>query len=513
MRSTADHPAAPAVEARLVHEAFDREVDMVLRPLGGDRYRVASSSGAVEFRRSIEPGENDAGVFDRYRYDVESVEGADPLADRATDRFVGLAAELGAPHPGRDDNAFPHAHDQIAQFFDSPHAPDLVVQHPAHHRFGANLGEHGSLGIVQARAPFIASGAGVPAAGPLARSARMIDVAPSVMWLLGGEPHPLGTGPTGAPRPSALLRRQDGDVMHSLFERGAARHVVIVLLDGCNANALADAMATGAAPAIASLAGAGTTLEHGLFASLPTATLANHTTASTGAHPGHSGVLHNMWHDRERDATPDLLALDQMFDAMSHLRSDVETLHEAVHRSRPGAFTAALFEFCDRGADVSSFADFRAGRPPTLPSAPTLDGANQEFVGASGSYSFISSVDELAVRQAVSLWDRTDGNPLPDLTFLALSLTDEAGHEGGPHSEMARAAITDSDRRVARLVDAVDRSGRRDDVAFVVFADHGMEANDPGHDESWADVRARLGAPFEGALDVADGLVYLDPRR
>jgi len=510
MRSSAGSRPLDDLEAALIDASLDAQIDMVLSQVGPDVYRATASTGSVRFRRSIETEtEHDGAPVDRYRYEVEHVDGTDPLSDTSIDRFVGLTDELAGRFPERSDNAYPHAHDQIAQFFDSVHAPDLVAQHTAGHHFGSNLGEHGSLGVVQSRAPFIVSGAGVTPRGTIAQSARMIDVAPTLLRLLGAAPHPASIGPTGAPRASGLLLRQDGDPLTGIVDHGAADHVVVVLLDGCNANVLYDAIGGGDAPAIASLAASGTSLGHGLLASLPTATLANHTTASTGAHPGHSGVLHNMWHDRTRRVTPDLLAMDQMFDAMVHLRADVETVHQAVHRNRPDAFTAALFEFCDTGADVSSFADFRAGRAPALPAADTLDGATKEFVGASGAYSFISSVDELATRQAVDLWNRTEGNPLPDFTFLALSLTDEAGHEGGPHSEMARAAIVDSDRRVARLLDAIDRSGVRERVAVVVMADHGMEVNDPSNDLAWADVRERVASDGDGLADVADGWFYL----
>ena len=514
MRSS-EKPTTAVVEAALVDHEHDAYVDMVLSSPEPGRYRAACSTGSVEFHRVTDVTADDSGhPVERPAYDVDSVTGIDPLRSTDVAHLVGLSEERALPCPDRDANSYPHAHDQIAQFFDAPHAPDLVVQHTAGHRFGTNLGEHGSLGIVQARAPFIASGAGVPARGALDVSARMVDVAPTLLRLLGTDPHPNGIGSLGTPRPGALLARQDGDELVGVVDPGEARHVVVILLDGCNANALYDAIADGSAPAIADLAATGTTLRHGLMASLPTATLANHTTASTGVHPGHSGVLHNMWLDRHRDVTPDLLAMDQMFDAMVHLGDGIETIHQAVHRSRSGAFTASLFEFCDTGADVSSFADFRAGRPPALPAADTLADASVEFVGASGAYSFMSSVDELATRQAVDLWDRRDGNPLPDLTFLSLALTDESGHEGGPHSEIARAAIVDSDRRVARVVEAVERSGARRHTAFVVIADHGMEANDPTEDEPWARVleravgRAGLG---DGAAvaDVADGLLYL----
>lgn len=515
MHDSGNRRAVGDIEAVLLDGHFERQIDMVISSPAPNRYRVAAPGGSSEFARSsrtdIERNDNGAGSqVDRPVYAADSVVGVDPLADTATDRFVGLTDELAHPFPTRDINAYPHAQDQIAQFFDSPHAPDLVVQHTPGHHFDSNLGEHGSLGIVAARAPFIASGAGVPRQGTVAQSARMVDIAPTVLSLLGGTAHPAGIGPLGTPRPEGLLARQDGDVLAHIVDPGEAHHVVVVLLDGCNSNALYHAISTGLAPAIASLADAGTTLLHGLMASLPTATLANHTTASTGAHPGHSGVLHNMWLDRRRKVTPDLLAMDQMFDAMAHLHPDIETVHQALHRSRPEAFTAAIFEFCDTGADFSSFAGFRGGRPPALPDPAGLADASSEFIGASAAYSFMSSVDECATRQAIGLWERAEGNPLPDFTFLSLALTDEAGHESGPHSEMARAAIADCDRRIARLADAVDRSGARRNTAFVILADHGMEANDPTNNRPWDDLMSALTSelPDENLVDVAQGLIY-----
>ena len=49
--------------------------------------------------------------------------------------------------------------------------------------------------------------------------------------------------------------------------------------------------ARGEAPNVARLIEMGAALEHGAMASLPTVTLANHTTIITGAHPGHHGIL------------------------------------------------------------------------------------------------------------------------------------------------------------------------------------------------------------------------------
>lgn len=509
------HQLLRDVEAALTDAAHDDIVDMTItRPSVGE-YRVATGAGAVTFRREAidGPADPDGSHVERYRYTTIDATGDDPLARAAVPTAGALTDEATRPRPHRSDNHYPHGHDQIAQFFDSAHAPDMVVQHTAAHSYGGHIGQHGSLGVVQARAPFIAAGAGVPAQGLVDDSARMVDVAPTVLWLLGATPHPAGVGPTGTRRPGALLARQDGDPLTHLADHGGARHVVVCLLDGCNPTTLRDAVASGGAPHVAALADRGTTLAGGLVASMPTATLANHTTASTGVHPGHSGVLHNMWFDRDGDHVPDLLAYDQMFDAMRHLHADVETLHEAVHRLRPDAFTAAFFEFCDRGADVSSFADFRAGRPPALPDATTLPHASTGWVSSSGAYSFMTSVDETATRQAVALWDREQGNPLPTFTFLSLALTDEAGHEAGPYAPMTRAAIADSDARIGRVVRAVERAGALDDTAFVVIADHGMQESDPTVDGSWASTLDGLGHEVDRrAWDVADGFLYLVER-
>lgn len=507
MRSHDDR--CQGLEEALTDRSFDAAVDMVLSSPARDRFRATSADGSVTFeRRTVTVDDHDGVPVERHEFTIVDLDRKNPLADGSTDRFSTSADEARAPFPNRDANAYPHAYDQIAQFFDSAHAPELVVQHAPSHRFGTNLGEHGSLGVVQARAPFVASGAGVVRAGIVNESARMVDVAPTILRLLGTDPHPDSIGPTGARRRAGLLRRQDGDPLTFVHE-GGADHVVVVLLDGCNPNQLYDAIAHGDAPAIGSLLGGGTALGLGLMASLPTATLANHTTASTGVHPGHSGVLHHMRFDRERRVTPDLLAFDEMFAAMVHLRPDVETLHEAIHRSRPDAFTAAVFEFCDRGADVSSFADFRSGRAPSFPDITAT--SNAAMADSSDAYAFMSAVDELATTQAISLWNREAGNPLPTFMFLSLSLTDEAGHEGGPHSEIVRAAVIDSDRRVERVLDAIDRSGARDRTAILVMSDHGMEAHNPAHDRPWSDLRDEALADVGTRVrDVADGWLYIE---
>ncbi len=497
-----DHRAAAAtIESVLCDSALSDQVEMVLSNLGDDTYRAASADGSVEFRRRHEPRGERGGAW---AYDVTSTTGVDPLADNATDRFIGHACERDAAFPHRSQNAYPYAHDSIAQFFDGDHAPELVAVHAGGHHFNSHFGEHGSPCAVQSRAPFIAAGAGVRAEGLVDRHARMVDFAPTVARVL-GLPSVGGIGPDGSPRPDAMLARQDGDPI-DVLDGARAEHVVVLLLDGCNANLLYDVIDSGEAPNLAQLVGRGTAFRHGLLASLPTATLANHTAAVTGAHPGHSGVLHNTWFDRYRDEIPDLLAMDQIHSAMVHLDPRVETLWQAIHRYRPDAFTTATFEFCDSGASHSSFGQLREGLIPAFPDMATMPHLDREHAAASKQYSFMSMVDHESARQTVSMWDGSHGNALPTLSWVGLAITDEAGHESGPHGDAARAAVRDSDGRVGDVLAAVERAGALDRTAVFVIADHGMEQNDATNTASWSDALTETGVAHR---DV-EGFIYLD---
>jgi arylsulfatase A-like enzyme len=265
--------------------------------------------------------------------------GEDPVARQDVSHLGHLAAEMADPHPNRRSNSYPHAFEHLAQLFDHPSAPDLVVLHSASHYWGdqgGHLGEHGSLGVVQARAPFIAAGAGVPALGVVDASCRLVDVAPTVLELLGC--------PTPSPsQPSLRLIGQDGDIVRDIAAQpGGAHHVVAFLLDGTNPNVLYDLAARGRAPNVARLMQMGTVHRYGAVASLPTVTLANHTAILTGRHPGHHGILHNAWVDRASGDQVVTNSPSTWSTSMSWLRPGVETIHDAVHRGLPGSVTISI---------------------------------------------------------------------------------------------------------------------------------------------------------------------------
>ena len=165
-------PTAPApLEVRerasdvLCSDQLAPIVEVVLSAPEPDVYEARAVDGRARFRREVEGT--------GWRFEVEAVDGRNPLGDQATDRFVGVEVERGALHPERTDNAYPFAYDQVAQFFDAPSAPDLCVVHTAAHNWedaGGHRGEHGSLDAVQARAPFVISGAGVRRLGLVPRA-------------------------------------------------------------------------------------------------------------------------------------------------------------------------------------------------------------------------------------------------------------------------------------------------------------------------------------------------------
>jgi phosphonoacetate hydrolase len=478
----------------LLDSSLEPIVDMVLAHRDG-AYDVMSAEGRLRFA-------SDAG-----RISVLEVEGTNPIGNQATDAFSPLDAELAHKHPHRRDNAYPNAFEQIVQLFDNPAAPDLCVLHSAQHNWedqGGHIGEHGSIGVVQARAPWIIAGRGVANLGVVPRAARLVDVAPTIASLL-------GCAPVDGRDDGRLLSRQDGVVRDDvLVASERPRHVVGFLFDGANPNVLYSMAAAGEAPNVARLIEMGTAFGHGAMAGLPTVTLANHTSILTGAYPGHHGILNNAWYDRATEQQIITNSPATWHTAMNHIRPGTDSVHSAVLRTWPDEFTASVNEPCDVDAPYSTFGFFRRGENPGIPASPEgLPHTTERFVRPSKDYSWSSVVDHMAIEQAVGIWSghyRDESYPLPRFMWVNFTLTDAAMHECGPHSEMAAASVRDSDARIGEVLAAVERAGVFDDTAFVLVADHGMEENDPGCQGDW-DVSLR--AAGLQVRDEAYGFLYL----
>ncbi len=469
-------------------------------------YEARSVDGHVRFRRDV--------TGPSPTFSTEESSSHDPLGDQDPSRFSPLADEIANLWPDRRRNSYPYAYEHIAQVFDHPCAPDLCVLHTSSHRCEDHRGEHGSLDVVQARAPFVISGAGVHRLGLVDRHCRLVDVAPTVLALLGFDPAE-GIGPSGTPRPDAYLSRQDGDVIDELFDPDTEqpRTVICFLLDGTNPNMLYDMTSSGEAPTIARLIEDGTAFRHGAIASLPTVTLPNHTTLLTGCHPGHHGVLHNAWYDRDlrRQVVTESAATWQ--EAMRWLAPGIQTVHEAIASKRPGACTFSVNEPADRGATYSTFDLFRTRRTRELAglSSSTPSRATRRFADSSEAYKWGTTVDDSSVAQACALLDGGFGGapfPTPVFMWVNTSLTDSASHEAGPHSEMARSAVRDTDARIADILETMDRTVGLARTTVLVLADHGMELNDPDVAGDWGTALEDAGIPFR---DEASGFLYLGP--
>jgi phosphonoacetate hydrolase len=255
----------------------------------------------------------------------------------------------------------------------------------------------------------------------------------------------------------------------------------------------------------------GTTFGHGAMASLPTVTLANHTSVLTGAHPGHHGILHNAWYDRRSSQQIITNSPATWANAATYLAPGVETLHHAVHRTWPGDVTASINEPCDAGADFSTFGVIRAGGMVERPPAPDeLPNATERFVRPVKEYRWSSRVDHTSVTQVQGVWGEGTYHgtewPLPRFCWVNFSLTDAAVHEGGPHSEIALASIHDTDARLGEVLAAIEAAGVWERTAFFLVADHGMEETNPAVRGDWGPVLRAKGIDHR---DEAFGFLYL----
>ena len=100
--------------------------------------------------------------------------------------FLPYEREVAAPGPRRSaDNAYPYAAERILSLFADPtRSPDLAVVHTPRHWFpdeGGHVGEHGSLDVIQSRAPLVLSGRrGRSGADSSTSHARLVDVGPTL---------------------------------------------------------------------------------------------------------------------------------------------------------------------------------------------------------------------------------------------------------------------------------------------------------------------------------------------
>ncbi|HZI98006.1 MAG TPA: alkaline phosphatase family protein [Actinomycetales bacterium] len=493
-----------AAVAALTASALAHVVDLVAFPEGPrgapTSVVVRNARGAV--RLTVVDGEERHEVLDG----VDPVGCTDPMA------FLPYERELADPSPDNDRNAYPYpARRLLSLFGDADRSPDVVVGHTPRHFFpdeGGHHGEHGSLDVIQSRAPLLVSGAGVTARGVIDDHARLVDVGPTLAAAAGVPLTDLVDGEGAA---------LDGRPLGHLVEPGR-RRVVGLLWDGAHCGDLLHLATSGALPGVARLLARGAALRGGAVAEFPSITLTNHTSILTGVGPGRHGVLGNVFYDRatgERVVPNDS---ETWHRSGEWLRPAARTVFGMVgaHRGELATPSASVNEAIDAGAAYSTMALIRetgsgngaAGLDAMLP-----DAASSPYLGEAAHltdayFSWGTQVDDVGLAQVLQLWETVDAAPA--LTWWGTIVTDAGHHAGGPRSAIARDALADADRRLTVFLDHLDALGVTDDVTVVLTADHGFEGADTARTGSWTPaLHAALDPLGVGWRDEGPGFVYL----
>jgi phosphonoacetate hydrolase len=502
-------------------------------------YEVWSKRGMVRFVRFLDP-------VGGYWYRVIEQVGENPIADQDPTALATKAEELEAAtrsgfsgtDPAKafiepEQMSYPLAYERIAQLFDSPNAPDIVIS-PKSYAFGRQPGQHGALDIVQSRAPLVFSGPGV-VSGEADAICSHVDVTPTLAKLLG---LPLIDGKDSSGRsssergvaPDVYLKRQDGRVLEEVLsgkgemgnekgDGGRPERVYILLLDGLSNSELKERLEHDreSIPNLARIIERGVMFRYGVFATFPTITWPSHNALGSGAWCGHHDIANPTYYLREtrQVVTPQ----GSIWETGKYLSGEVETLYEALHReygkwdasTGKGVVTASLNEPCGRGALHA-----------TLERRLLVDGEKLRDVaqenrgdtnlrwkeeGQEQVYRY-SGTDIQALAQSLMLFD-SETQPPPIFTFHEFSLTDAVGHDYGPHHEAMLDALVETDRRIGKILSVLDRRGLFESTLIVISADHGMAqtdiglAADPAQAVLDAGLKAVITSPLIYLLDTA----------
>jgi len=466
----AETPAADYVDLAITHRA--------------DAYEVWSRRGMLRFKRFAD--ERGALSFEV----VEQI-GVNPIANQ--DPFVvstieeELDASARSGHRTDDPNrayfephvmSHPYAYERIAQLFDSPRAPDLIVS-PKAYAYGIQPGQHGALDVVQCRAPLVFSGPGVRR-GLFKLGARQVDVAPTIARIA-GLPKIAGLDASGSPA-EVYLKRQDGNPLAEIIDDAAQRpkRVYMILLDGLSHSELRHQLDhnRGAIPNLAGLVDRGAMLSHGSIVNFPSITWPSHSTILTGAWCGHHDVVNPTFHLREHRETVPIQG--NVFETERYLNHDVETLYEAFKRAGgPGTTTASIHEPQGRGADHAVFERRIVGdktRLKALTADMTSDVSPRWAADNMPAMTREEIVDIRGMAQVINLFEHCGNDKAPVFVAHEFVLTDGAGHDYGPHHEGMREALYRTDKRIGAVLKMLRARGLLESTLFVVTSDHGMAA-------------------------------------
>jgi phosphonoacetate hydrolase len=453
-----------------------------------DAYEVWAARGMVRFQRVLQGA--------ALAYPVIEQIGENPIADQRHTLLGTRAEELQAAaasgHPTDDVNcafiepahlSYPHAYERIAQLFDSPYAPDIVVS-PKCYAFGLQRGQHGALDVVQSRAPLAFAGPGVRP-GWYDGAPRHVDIAPTVCALMGFPPIDGrdATGRTASARgraPDVYLHRQDGRGLTEVMDAAATarpRRAYFVIFDGLSNSELRHLLEAND-PAVRNLRrilDRAAVFRYGSTVNFPSITWPSHSTIFTGAWGGHHDIVNPTYYDREERQA--LAPQGQGVKTEGYLGAGVETLFEAFHRVLGAqAFTVNIHEPQGRGADHAALEQRVVGprdRLRALTAAFAQDVSPRYAADGKEAVHREAVLDARGMAQISVLLDEAS-HPTPVLVAHEFALTDGAGHDYGPHSPGLYTAIVETDRRLGHVLDLLEARDMMASTLFVFTSDHGM---------------------------------------
>ena len=435
-----------------------------------------------------------------YEYEVIEVDGENPIANQDFRALATLEDELAAGTGEVETNfvepeklTYPYAYERIAQLFDSPNAPDLIVN-PKSYCYGRQPGQHGALDVIQSRSPLVFSGPGVKRGEYIEVASRQIDIAPTIAKAMG---FPLidgmdETGRTSSERgvaPDVYLKRQDGAVLDGVLDAstGTPERVYIILLDGQSHTDLRHRLETepDAIPNLRRLIDRGVMLRHGSITNFPSITWPSHNAIGSGAWCGHHDIVNPSYYLRETRET--VSPQGQQFDTARFLSGGVETLYEAFHRiygewdGTNGVVTASVNEPCTRGAGHASLERRLLGDRGELImlTKETEHEINPRWFQEleSDGHKLQGQIDNRALAQARQLF-LDESHPAPIFTYHEFAQPDSSAHDYGPHHEGARQALDETDVRIGHLLRTIQERGLFESTLFVITTDHGMAQQD-----------------------------------
>jgi predicted AlkP superfamily pyrophosphatase or phosphodiesterase len=477
---------------------------------GSGAYEAWSLRGMVRWVRTVDANGG-------YRYEVVETIGENPIANQDPALLATYDDELAAGNDSTDPQrafvdsgrlSYPYAYERISQLFDSPNAPDLVVNAKSY-AFGRQPGQHGNLDVIQSRSPLIFSGPGVRKGVIVEALARHVDIAPTIARVMG---FPLidgkdETGRTSSERgaaPDVYLRRQDGLPIEEVLDEGDRRpdRVYLLLLDGQSQTELTWRLESdpGSIPNLRRLIGSGCMLKWGSITNFPSITWPSHNAIGTGCWSGHHDIVNPSYYVRAKRET--VSPQGQQFDTAKFLNPQVETLYEAFHRvfgswnGSEGAFTASINEPCTRGADHATLERRLVGDREELKrlTQETDHEINPRWADElqEHGHHMMGLVDNRALGQARQLFtDRS--HPAPVFTYHEFALPDAAAHDYGPHHEGAREALDESDRQIGHILRTLEAERLLDGTLFVITTDHGMAIQDVSLNGNAARIPERSG--------------------